>query len=84
MSASKVTMRPRHVLLGSKLVKRREELKEAFTDEVRRLQKAQALLIATQFAANHEVKFDASDAMAAILTMVEQTLVGLDQLEVAL
>lgn len=84
MSAGKLTVRPTRIQQVSPLLKRREELKEAFTDEVRRLQKAQALLIAPQFAANHEVEFDAFDAVAAILSMVEQTLVGLDQLEVAL
>lgn len=84
MSVSRVAMHPTRVLQESQLLKRRKELKEAFTDEVRRLQKAQALLIATQFAAIHEVEFDASDAMAAILTMVEQALLGLDRLEIAL
>ncbi len=51
--------------------------------EIRRLQKTHALLIAIQFAANHEAEFDVSDALAAILVLVEESLAGLDRLEVA-
>jgi hypothetical protein len=65
-------------------LERREEVKDAFSDEVRRLQKAQALLIATQFAANHDVEFDASDAMAVIVVIVDEVIDGLDKVEVAL
>ena len=39
-----------------------------------------ALQIATQFAANHECEFDASDAVAAIIVRVEQTIQTLDRL----
>lgn len=65
-------------------MKHRNELKGLFTDEIRRLQKAKALLIAVQFAANHEAEFDVSDALAAILPLIEQCLKGLDRLEPAL
>lgn len=39
--------------------------------EIRRLQRTQALLIAVQFAANHEAEFDVSEAIAAIVMLVE-------------
>jgi glutamine synthetase adenylyltransferase len=50
-------------------------------DEIRRLQKTHALLIAVQFAANHEVEFDVSDALAVIVVLVTQSIAGLDRLE---
>jgi hypothetical protein len=49
--------------------------------EIRRLQKMQALLIAVQFAVNHEVEFDVGDALAVIVMLVGDSLAGLDQLE---
>lgn len=53
-------------------------------DEIRRLQKTHALLIAVQFAANHGAEFDFSDAVAAVTLLIEQTLDGLNLLEAAL
>ena len=50
-------------------------------DEIRRLQKARALLIAVHFAANHEAEFDVSDALAIILVLLAESLAGLDRLE---
>lgn len=50
-------------------------------DTIRQLQKIQALMIAVQDAANHDVEFDVSDAMAAILGLLDQTLTDLDLLE---
>ena len=53
-------------------------------DEIRRLQKTHALLIAVQFAANHDAEdLDVSDAIAAIIVLVEESLAGLDRLETA-
>jgi hypothetical protein len=49
--------------------------------EIRRLQKTQALLIAVQFAVNHEAEFDVSDALAVIVVLVTESLAGLDRLE---
>ena len=46
---------------------RLETLKDAVSNEIDQLHKTNALLIATQFAANHECEFDASDAVAAII-----------------
>ena len=43
---------------------RLEMLKDAVSVEIGQLHKTNALLIATQFAANHECEFDASDAVA--------------------
>lgn len=52
-------------------------------DEIRRLQKIQALLIAVQYAANDEVEFDTSDALAVIVALVDESLSGFDHLELA-
>lgn len=51
------------------------------SDEIRRLQKTYALLIAVQDASNHNVEFDVSDALAVIVALVEDSLQGLDRLE---
>ena len=59
---------------------RLEMLKDAVSAEIGQLHKTNALLIATQFAANHECEFDASDAVAAIIVRVEQTIETLDRL----
>lgn len=59
------------------------KMKPTIDADIRRLHKAQALLIAVQFAANYEAEFDVSDALAAILVMVEQSLDGLDQVDAA-
>lgn len=37
------------------------------------LHKTNALLIALQFALNHECEFDVSDALAVVIELVEQT-----------
>ena len=59
---------------------RLKTLKDAVSVEIGHLHKTNALLIATQFAANHECEFDASDAVAAIILRVEQTITALDRL----
>ena len=50
-------------------------------NEIRRLQKTQAVLIAVQFAANHDAEFDVSDALAVIVALIDDSLAGLDRLE---
>lgn len=50
---------------------------------IRRLQKTHAVLVAVQFAANHEAEFDVSDALAMIVALVDDTLDDLDLLEVS-
>jgi hypothetical protein len=62
------------------LRERLEMLKQAVSVEIGQIHKTNALLIATQFAANHGCKFDASDAVAAIIVRVEQTITTLDRL----
>ena len=52
-------------------------------NELRRLQKTHALLIAVQFAANHDAEFDVSDALAVIVALIDESLAGLDRLEVS-
>jgi hypothetical protein len=60
-----------------------EKRQPEIADEIRRLQKIQALLLAVQFAANHEAEFDVADALAAIAALVDESLSGLDRLEAA-
>ena len=50
---------------------------------IRHLQKTRALLVAVQFAANHEAEFDVSDALAVIVALVDAALNDLDRLEAA-
>jgi hypothetical protein len=52
-------------------------------DEIRRLQKTQALLICVQYAADDEVDFDVADALAVIVTLIDESIDGLDHLEMA-
>jgi hypothetical protein len=62
-------------------MKRRSPLREAVDDEIGHLHKTHALLIATQYAANHECEFDVSDALAVIRDRVEQSIARLDRAE---
>jgi hypothetical protein len=57
-----------------------ERLKNGVETQIGQLHKTCALLIATQFAANHECEFDASDALAAIIVRIEQHIETLDEL----
>lgn len=50
---------------------------------IRQLQKTYAVLVAVQFAANHDAEFDVSDALAVIVALVDVTLDDLDVLEVS-
>lgn len=59
----------------------RGKAKPDIADEIRRLQKTYALLVAVQDAANHDVEFDVSDALAVIVRLVDESLAGLDRLE---
>jgi len=79
MSAVKAT-RPRRTKQSKPSLERCEQIKDGIETELGRMHKTNALLIATQFAANHECEFDASDAVAAIIVRVEQTIETLDRL----
>ena len=57
--------------------------KSHIADEIRRLQKTRSLLIAVQFAANHEAEFDVGDALAVIVALVHESIAGLDRVEAA-
>lgn len=59
---------------------RLEMLKRGVEDELGQLHRTNALLIAAQFAANHECEFDASDALAAIIARVDRHIETLDSL----
>lgn len=50
--------------------------------EVRKLQRISALLVAIQYASNEEVDFDVADALAVVVTLLGESLVSLDRLEV--
>jgi len=62
-------------------MKRRSALREAVDAEIGHLHKTHALLIATQFAANHDCDFDVSDALAVIRDRVGNSIQQLDQAE---
>lgn len=53
-------------------------------DEIRRLQKTQALLICVQYAADEDVDFDVADALAVIVELIDESITGLDRLAVSL
>lgn len=53
----------------------------SINDEIRRLQKTQALLICIKCAADEGVEFDVADALAIIVAMIEESLAALDRLE---
>jgi hypothetical protein len=52
-------------------------------DEMRRLQKLLAVLVCIQAAAEEGTDFDVGDALAVVVALVDETLRGLDRLEVA-
>lgn len=54
-------------------------LKATVATETRQLHKTLALLVAVQFASSHDAEFDVSDAIAAIIVRVEDTLAALDK-----
>lgn len=56
-------------------------LKAGIGVEIGRLHRLNALLIAAQFAANHEAEFDVSDVISVAVEQVEQTLAALNLLE---
>lgn len=79
MSAVKATVRPERTE-EREATERYEQIKAGIEAELGGLHKTNALLIATQFAVNHECEFDASDAMAAIIERVDQHIQTLDAL----
>jgi hypothetical protein len=79
MTAAKGT-RPRRTKPSKPSPERCERITAGISAELGRLHKTNALLIATQFAANHECEFDVSDAIAAINERVEQHIETLDRL----
>lgn len=57
----------------------RKHLKVAVGREIGRLHKTHELLVAVQFAANHDCEFDASDALAVICKRVARSIERLDE-----
>lgn len=76
MSRAKATVQP-ILTEESDASKRCEQIKAGIGAELGQLHKTNALLIATQFAANHDAEFDVSDAIAVIIERVEQTIATL-------
>lgn len=64
-------------------MKRCKRLKAAVSRVIGQLHKTHALLIAVQFAANHDCEFDVSDAVAVIRDRVEQSITDLDGTDAA-
>lgn len=54
----------------------------AINDEMRRLQKVVAVLIAIQVAAEEDTEFNVADALAVVIALANETLAGLDRIEV--
>jgi hypothetical protein len=77
--AVKAAVRPVHAE-QSEASKRCEQIKSGINAELGQLHKTNALLIAAQFASNHECVFDVSDALAVVIERVEQTIATLDLL----
>jgi hypothetical protein len=50
-------------------------------DEMRRLQKARAVLSAIQAAAEDGAEFDVGDALAVVVALIDGSLAGLDRLQ---
>ncbi|HWK52681.1 MAG TPA: hypothetical protein VNR40_22465 [Steroidobacter sp.] len=56
-----------------------KRLKEAMNVELGQLHKTHAVLVAVQYAANHDCEFDVSDALAVIRDRVAETIERLDR-----
>lgn len=80
MSAGMVTVQPKRTERTKPSPERCTQIIEGMATEMRQLHKTNALLIATQFAANHECEFDVSDALAAINERVVEHIETLDKL----
>jgi hypothetical protein len=78
--AKKAKTRPKRAKHSKPPAERCEQIKAGIKTELRQIRKTNALLIATQFAANHECDFDVSDAVAVIAERVEQHIERLDRL----
>lgn len=80
MSAGKAKVRPKRTKQSEPSPERCEQIKAAIATERGRILKTNALLIATQFAVDHECEFDVADAIAAIIERVDQHIETLDRL----
>lgn len=60
-------------------MKPRSPSKQAVSVEIGQLHKTHALLIAVQFASNHDCEFDMADALAVIRDRVAESIERLDQ-----
>lgn len=76
MSTGKVTVRPG---CTDEECGRLRRLKASVSVEITRMHETKALLIAVQFAAEHDCEFVVSDALAAILSRLYVNVTNLDQ-----
>lgn len=82
MSRAKAKARPKRASRGPQAAAVRVSELKAFLDQQNRAwQKIEALLIALEFAANHEAEFDVSDGLAGVITLIGQSLTAVDQVE---
>lgn len=79
MNGAKATVRPMRAE-QSETSQLCEQIKAGIEAELRQLHKTNALLIATQFAANHDAEFDVSDAISVIIERFEQHIATLNLL----
>ena len=83
MNRAKAKARPKRASRKSQAAAVRVSELKAFLDQQNRAwQKIEALMVALEFAANHEAEFDVSDGLAGVITLIGQSLTALDTLEV--
>ena len=82
MSRAKAKARAKRPSRQPQAAVRVGELKAFLDRQNRAWQKIEALMVALEFAANHEAEFDVSDGLAGVITLIGQSLTALDTLEV--
>lgn len=82
MSRAKAKARPKRASRQPQAAVRISELKAFLDQQNRAWQKIEALMVALEFASNHECEFDVSDGLAGVLALIGQSLTALDQAEV--
>ena len=81
MSRAQAKARPKRASRKPQAAVRVGELTTFLDQQNRAWQKIEALLIALEFASNHECEFDVSDGLAGVITLIGQSLTALDTLE---
>lgn len=76
MSTGKLKVQPE---CADEQCRRLRQLRDSVSGEIAGMHKTKALLIAVQFAAEHDSEFVVSDALAAILSRMDVHMANLDQ-----